>query len=504
MQRSAQAAPERVGLRRLAPPKSLAILLGIVVIVGLCWALLVPPWQSPDEISHYAYAESLAAGFTLPGKPARPEISSDQTLADGSVGSNRGAFYPQSAPPNWSRADWAEYLARERLDPPSRTDGAGLNSADYNPPLYYLLASVGYLIDNGGTAFGRLYAMQIEGVLLLVVTTIGGWLLAGEVFGRRRLPQLACAAVAGLLPMTTFMSTSVNPDALLIALWTLALWLGARVINHRARGWDAAALCAVTAAAILTKATSYALVIPVLLALLAGWLRRPAAERGPALKRLAAAGLALVVPVLGWLVYAHTSSRPAINQIATSTPSASSSAATPAHGFNLRQFISYVWQFYLPRLPFLTPFRTTPGLPVYDIWVRQGIGMFGWLDVYLPAWLYNAAGVAAAGIGVTAVALLARLLKRRHLLLLGYFALTLLGLLALLHLGEYLVIIGGGGQFNQGRYLLPVVGLLGLAIALIVRALPPRVRPPACGLVLTGLLALQVISLSAVLQAYYL
>ena len=105
-----------------------------------------------------------------------------------------------------------------------------------NPPLYYPYAAIAYLLDHGGTAFGRLYAMRIAGVLLLALTTLGAWLLAGEVFGRRRLPQLACAAVAGLMPMVTFMSTAVNPDALLITLWTLDLWLGARVINHRARG----------------------------------------------------------------------------------------------------------------------------------------------------------------------------------------------------------------------------------------------------------------------------
>ncbi len=40
------------------------------------------------------------------------------------------------------------------------------------------------------------------------------------------------------------------------------------MINHRARGADVIALGAVTAAAILTKATSYALVAPVALAVL--------------------------------------------------------------------------------------------------------------------------------------------------------------------------------------------------------------------------------------------
>ena len=83
--------------------------------------------------------------------------------------------------------------------------------------------------------------------------------------------------------MATFISTSVNPDALLITLWTSALWLGARVINRRAQGADVIALCAVAAAAILTKATSYALVAPIAARDRVGWWRRPGLERRAAL-----------------------------------------------------------------------------------------------------------------------------------------------------------------------------------------------------------------------------
>jgi 4-amino-4-deoxy-L-arabinose transferase-like glycosyltransferase len=495
MQRSAQAAPERVGVRRLAPPKSLAALLAIVVVVGLGWALLVPPWQSPDELAHFAYAQSLAESFTLPGVNGRAGASSDESFADAAVGASRGAFWPEPAPPDWSRADYAAYLASEHgADPPSKSDGSGPSSAAQNPPLYYLFADVGYLVDQGGTAFGRLYAMRISGVLLLALTTIGAWLLAGEAFGRRRLSQLACAAVAGLLPMATFMSTNVNPDALLITTWTFALWLGARVINRRADRRDALALCAVTAAAILTKATSYALVVPVVFALFVGWRRRPASERGSALKHIAAAGLVLLVPVVGWLALAHALGRSGINTIGSSA----------AHPFNVRQFLSYLWQFYLPRLPFLTPFRTTPQLPVYDIWAQQVTGVFGWLDVFLPGWIYPAAAWAVAGLTIAAVALLTRLRERRLMALLGFFALTLVALLGLLHITEYRVLIAGGGQFLQGRYLLPVVGLLGLAVGLIIDRIPLRLRSSACGLALTGLLALQAISLAAILEAYYL
>ena len=496
MQRSAQvAAPARLGVRRLAPPPSLAVLLVIVLSVGLSWALVVPPWQSPDELAHFGFVQSLAENFTIPHTAGAPQASSDLTAANHAVGADRGAFWPTPAPPDWRRSDYSAYLAAEHVaHPPSRSDGTGPSTATNNPPLYYLAAAAAYLVDHGGTAFGRLYSIRIFGVLLLIVTTIAAWLLAGEVFGRRRLPQLGCAAVAGLLPMATFMSTAVNPDALVITWWTLTLWLGARVINHRAQAWDAVWLCAATAAAILTKASSYALVGPILLALLFGWLRRPAAERRRALVFIAAAGVVLALPVLGWFALASHVGGLSITTVGSS----------PAHPFLISQFLSYVWQFYLPRLPFLTPFRTTPDLPVYDVWIRQLTGVFGWLDVYLPDWLYRVAAVAAAGLGLGSIALLTRLRDRRHLALLAFFAVTLLALLVVLHVTEYRALIAGGGPFLQGRYLLPVVSLLGLAVGLVIARAPIRIRPSACALALTALLVIQVISLSTELHAYYL
>jgi hypothetical protein len=465
-----------------------------VTVVGIVWALLVPPWQTPDETVHYAHAERLAEGLRMVRLPRSGGTgnfkSTDQMIADDAVRATITGFYPQSAPPEWNPQAWAAYRARERTRPLSRSDGGGPNPAASNPPLSYLYADIGYFVDYRGTAFGRLYTMRLWSVLLVALNALAGWLLAGEILGRRRLPQLACGAVAGLMPMETFMGASVNPDALMTPLWTLALWLGARVIIRRAPIRDVVALCVVTAAAVLTKYTSFALVPAVAFSVLVGWLRRPPERRPRALGQLALASLAVLVLVLG-VGLATDWGRTAINTVSGGP-------------FKVGQFLSYVWQFYLPRLPWMSRFRWTPGLGVYDVWVKEGTGQFGWLVVPLSGGVYSAAGVIAGALGLATLWFVTRLRSRTGLWLVGFLAIALIALLTGLHLTDYRSVINGSGPVLQGRYLLPVIGLLGLAVGLVVSRLPERIRPGACSAVLLLLLTLQALSMSAVIKAFYL
>ncbi len=478
-------------------PAPLAALLGIVLIVGLCWALIVPPFESPDESDHFAYAQSIAERLALPGDPRRLGWSTDEY--DGAVltGAFATAHYSAELRFDWSKAELAGYKAAFAKHP-SRSNGGGPVPASGNPPLYYVFADLAYWATYPGNALDRLYAMRIWTLTLLLLTVVGAWLLAGEVLGRRRLPQLVCAAVAGLIPMETSISSSVNPDSLVIAMSTLALWLGARVITRAARPLDVVALSAVTAAAILGKASSWALVPAVALAVLIGWRRRPRAERRKLWLPIGVAVVVLVGPVLAWVLYARSRGISPVNAI-----SVSSGAAAHTPRFSVGQFLGYVWQFYFPRLPWLTPFRTTPGLPVYDMWIREGWGVFGWLEIAMPPWLYMILAGFTAIVAVWSAALIAKMRDRLRLSLLAFFALALIALLFGLHLTEYRSLIDGQGALLQGRYLLPLVGLFGLAVALIVTRIRARWRPPVCGAVLAGLLLLQVLALATVTQRYY-
>lgn len=486
--------PRRLMPGRRRVPTPLALLLFVVVVVGLFWALLVPSWQSPDELDHFAYAQSLAERLALPGDPHRAPFSTDQLLADQSVGAEALAFRPAEIRPNWSAHAFANYLAAARRNP-SRSNGGGPNPEAYDPPLYYLYADLAYWATYGGNAFDRYYAMRIWGVSLLLVTVVGTWLLIGEALGRRRVPQLAGSAVAGLFPGLTFISTSVNPDALMIALWTIALWLGTRVIKRGARPRDAVSLCAIAAAAVLTQPISYALVPAVVVALVIGWVRSPFGERRSRIWPALLGGAICGTPVVVW-VATRVHGNPALAQVGAPA------GQRPAP-FLVRQFLSYIWQFYLPRLPGMTVDRVTPGLSVYNVWVRQAWGTFGWLDVPMASWVYTLVASFTGLVAVGAAAVVSRFRDRLRWQLFAFFATALVGLLFGLHLTEYRSLIDGTGAFLQGRYILPVLGLFGVAVALVVSRLPRRWQGAACGALVPAMLLLQVISLSTVAAAYY-
>jgi len=63
-------------LYRLDLEKGLVgVLLAVFFVTGLAYSLVVPAFETPDEIYHYAFARHLAAGNGLPVQgPERPGL----------------------------------------------------------------------------------------------------------------------------------------------------------------------------------------------------------------------------------------------------------------------------------------------------------------------------------------------------------------------------------------------------------------------------------------------
>jgi 4-amino-4-deoxy-L-arabinose transferase-like glycosyltransferase len=476
------------------PPAPLLFLLSAALLLGVVWALFVPPFQAPDEFAHVAYVQSLAERGALPGEVGRPLQSSEESLASTAANADQTA-QQLAVKPEWSERRADQWLDRSaQFDARAREDGGGPNPAGSNPPLYYLSLVPPYEAASGGDFFARLSAMRIASVLLLLITVTAVWLLAGTVFGPRRPQQLAAAALPALLPMVSFVSASVSPDSMLYALSAVAFWLGARVILARGGLIDIVALCAVTGLAVLTKATAYALLPAVALAIVVGtWRARPELRRVVVVVLVAVA--AFVVVVAPWLVIARVNDRPATGQLV---------GARPASDIDVRELGDYLWQYYLPRLPFQTRYQPLGDYPqAYETWFKRAVGAFGWLEVRWPPAVY--AGLLAVWLSIIGAALVALYRRRRRLdwMLMAFFATTVVTLLAGLHWSEYRIAGTGGTLLSQGRYLFPLLPLAGLIAAAALTTVPPRWRPPALGAFVGGLLVLQLFAVSLVATRFY-
>jgi 4-amino-4-deoxy-L-arabinose transferase-like glycosyltransferase len=481
-----------------AIPRPLLALLGAVAVVSSFWSLFNPPGQAPDELAHVGYTQVLAEDLRLPDSSKGRTYSSEQVLAERRSNARQTAQVVE-ARPEWSRLverDWDRETARlpagERGAGGHADNVYGLNNAHANPPLYYLYESLAYRAA-GGDFFDRFFAMRLWSVPLLLVATAATWLLIGELAGRRPLLQLAGAAVVGLQPMATFLSGSVSPDALLIPCFALAFWLGARILRRGLTMADGTALAAVSALAVLTKATGYALVPAAAFAIGVGaW--RLAPPWRPALRVVGASAFALAIPVGAWIALARVLDRSAINQV----PSASG-----AEQLNDVTFVNYVWQFYLPKLPFVGEVPEIDPLPVYSVWIKTGWGAFGWLEVRFPEPVYVLLALVTAGLLAGGIVALKRRGNRRNLFQAGFLGLGALTLLAGLHWNEFRVIVSEGETYNQGRYLLPLLPILGACAAGTIGLIPVRRRAPAVGVLLGGLLTLQILALGISLGRFY-
>jgi 4-amino-4-deoxy-L-arabinose transferase-like glycosyltransferase len=483
-------------------PRPLTLLLVAVAVVGVTWALLLPPGQAPDEPAHIGYAQVLAEDFRLPDTDPGRTFSREQELAQAYANVDQTAQVLETRP-EWSKLGYDEWRQVDATLPKSgRGDGGhagpfrGANPARSNPPFYYLWESIPYLVASGGDFFDRLYAMRIWSLVLLLIATSATWLLIGELTGGRRSLQLAGAALVGLQPMAVFVSSSVNPDAALIAEFALTFWLGVRVLTRGLTLRDGVALGAIAALGVLTKGTSYALVPAVGLALLIGALRLDLRRRSTLVVG-GLSGLALAVPVLAWLGLARALDRAAVNQV-PGTGGGSSAPGLPHVGL-----LDYLWQFYLPKLPFQGAVPAIDRLPVFDVWIKTGWGAFGWLEVRFPNAVYGVLAAVTVALLVGGLAALIRRRSRDDLAIVAFMAVAALSLLAGLHWIEYKSIQTDGVIFNQGRYLLPLLPLLGVSAAASLSLLPERWRMRACGAMLGGLFVLQVAGLAVMAGRFY-
>jgi 4-amino-4-deoxy-L-arabinose transferase-like glycosyltransferase len=457
-------------------PRALWLCAALATINAATWSVLTPAFQVPDEPVHAGYAQYLAETARVPRPTGVGFYWNPPPDADLAFQQVPFSILGQ---PTWSQAQNRSLQDALAKHPPSKAEG-GAGYASSNPPLYYVWEAIPYRIAASGTFLDRMQAMRLGSALLAGFTVAFIFLFLRELLPRVRWAWTVGALAVAFQPLFGFMGGGINNDNLV---WTCsaALLFGiARAFRLGLTPRRGAFIGFAIAAGLLTKGSVFGLVPGAALGvLLAAW-RTESEHRRDALKGVAAAGAAAAIPVAAWLI-----ANPLIWHRPSSTTT-SSFAAGPT--FSPRELLSYTWQFYLPKLPFMTdefPFggQSFPTYPTYPLWQSyfQGfVGRFGWFQYGFPMWAnWVALAVFVPVLGLAGAALVrARAVLRRRWPELLTYAVLLGGLMALINLVGYQYRLGAPhGNFEQARYLLPMLGLYAAVIALAARGAGKRWGP---------------------------
>jgi 4-amino-4-deoxy-L-arabinose transferase-like glycosyltransferase len=455
------------------------------------WALLTPAFQIPDEPVHVGYAEYVAETGKVP-KPASPLFhpSQDEEVAFSDIP------WSLTGVPNWTPENNA--ALRRALSVPGlkRVSEGASGYISANPPLYYYLEAVPYRLASGGNFLDRLYAMRFFSALLAGLTTGFVFLFLRELLPRRPWLWTLGALAVAFQPVFGFIGGGVDNDNLVWVASAALFWLLARSFRRGLSVRRALGIGAALSVGLLTKGTMYGLVPGTLLGL--AFLAWGSRRAGGILAGVVGAAASLV-PFGVWLAINHAVLARSGN---TTTGGFTGTADTSLSGQ-----LSYLWQFYLPPLPFMHHhwFTGYPRYPLWQTFFEGFVGRFGWFSFGFPLWV-NVVGlvvfVVAGGFVVAALIRLRPAIRRRLPETAVYLTLAV-GVFLLVGVAGYRYRLGFATNFEQTRYLFGLLPLYALLVALAARGGGRRFAPIVGAVLLCGAIADSVFSQLLTISHYF-
>jgi 4-amino-4-deoxy-L-arabinose transferase-like glycosyltransferase len=444
------------GTRRLA-----GWLFAIAALNFACWALITPPFQSPDEVDHFAYTQSLVERGEAPSRnPAAPlpRWSDAQNLLLEDMSFFTDHQVGDTTMP-WSAAQERHYLRQVAELDPRADNGGGNETAATHGPIYYAALAPAYILA-GSSPLTQLTLMRLASALIGALAVLFAFLLVRELApGRPWLAVLAALLVA-YEPMYGFISGAVNNDvgvnAGAAALEFLLLRMARRGVTLP---WGLATGGLLILLPIV-KATAFSLYPVAALALLVAVWRHHRNRKDV----LGWVGLALGALVVRELQIHLAGTFHPVTATAASTSAVVSLAREHPLGY-----LAYLWELFLPRLSFMAPHFVGTGNPAFTIFVKRGWGAFGWYDVFFPRWVYVVIAAAMTIVPILGLVAIRREwpFVRRNVLELGLLLATALAVMAGFEAAFYTT---GARPFlpEFGRYEFPAIICLA---ALVVAAL---------------------------------
>jgi 4-amino-4-deoxy-L-arabinose transferase-like glycosyltransferase len=344
------------------PALALALLLAAYLGLAIGYQRAVPLFEAPDEPSHVLYVAFVATTGELPHRFERRDVPGE--------GMQPPLYYLLQAPLFAAISGYDPGLLSALHDVCLRIYGlVDMRSAPSDGPVRVDVRGSRRIATDPALEYLR--ALRWGSLLLGVLAVSASFAAARRAFASTPAAWLSAALLA-FTPQFLFVSSYVNNDVACAALGALAFWLFARALERGrvARG-DYAAAGALVALGMATKHSALPALALTAVALLALDARPPRARlRDAALAALL--GLLLASPVL------------VTNVARFGDPFGVSAVLASAHSLPDHGAVGGRLRYLLDEYPLQT---------FTSYW-----GTFGWMNVFLPAWLYLAfLGLSAVG-----------------------------------------------------------------------------------------------------------
>lgn len=225
--------------------KLIILILLITLLKGLIWAYAVPPFQAPDEQVHYASVQHYAEPrdykpqsydfplektnlFDIRTQNLSPELRNFLEKID----FEKVRFHPNKKIKFASNSLWGAKEKNLKENQLSRFVTAYPAWATNYPPFYYKICGFLENVFASETIVNRVFIERIFSVFLTTLTVFFSYMVFREI-KFRKIESALSAGIVSFQPMFTFISSSINVDALLFLGFSVFLLGAVRIINQK-------------------------------------------------------------------------------------------------------------------------------------------------------------------------------------------------------------------------------------------------------------------------------
>lgn len=213
---------------------ALGTLLIASVLTGLSWAALIPPWHTPDEQAHFAQAQDFAAIGRRPNpglSTSKDIVASEellQTIRD-QRGNNKFTYHPEYRIPYTNTTVGLYEREIQQLPLQSRSEFVIAEATGYPPLYYWYVAGINRLFW-GSDLITRIFLSRAATVLLTTAAVATAYLLAKKIF-RHPAYAAAAGAVVSFHPMWRYVGSGVTSDALFNMVYPLLIFCTLKLLE---------------------------------------------------------------------------------------------------------------------------------------------------------------------------------------------------------------------------------------------------------------------------------